>query len=418
MLARLSHPNIVAVFDDGTEDGVAFFVMELVHGRSVASLLADGPLPVAEAVRIAAQVCDALSAAHAAGVIHRDIKPGNILVTPRGDVKVCDFGIARLQYDATLTTANVAFGTSSYMAPEQVEGRPVDGRTDLYALGCVLFEMLTGTPPFAGDSPLSVAYQHVNNEPPTAGERRPEIPAELDRLVSRVLTKVPDDRPDNADQLRAELAPFAGLPSTSRSPVLADDHSHRRRFSRPGIAAAAAVVAVPVVLFVAQMFGEQQPQAARPDVVATSTAGSPSPSATVPVIVPPVIVSATPTLTRPSPPRPSQSPSVMPPVVWTPLGEVTALRGVVQNLVVTGQLAQRDADDLDHQLRDLASSIDHNKQKEALDRIGGVQKKIDDLLKGGKISAAGHDAIAAGLARLRAGLPPGGPGPGGPGPGG
>jgi len=150
-LAALSHPNIVTLFDNGTEDGVAFLVMELVEGRSVKSHLADGVFPIAEAATIMAQVCEALAAAHAAGIVHRDIKPGNIVVAAGGTAKLCDFGIARLLDMTTLTAPDVAVGTSSYMAPEHVIGQAVDGRADLYAVGCVLFEMLTGTPPFVGE---------------------------------------------------------------------------------------------------------------------------------------------------------------------------------------------------------------------------------------------------------------------------
>src|SRR5690606_30567652 len=146
-VARLSHPNIVTGHDLGVDGGVTYLVMELIEGTSLATRLAKGPLTVGDAVAIAGQVCDALAAAHAAGIVHRDIKPGNILLTPAGTVKVCDFGIARLLHASPtqLTTTGTVIGTSEYMAPEQASGAPVDGRTDLYALGCVLYAMLTGS---------------------------------------------------------------------------------------------------------------------------------------------------------------------------------------------------------------------------------------------------------------------------------
>ncbi|MBM0229393.1 serine/threonine-protein kinase, partial [Micromonospora sp. ATA51] len=165
--ARLTHPHIVAVYDFGTEADDSYLVMELVEGRTVAALIADGPLPVGQAVSIAMQACDGIAAAHAAGVVHRDVKPGNLIVTPSGTVKICDFGIARLPRAGgqnTLTGPATKLGTGSYMSPEQALGRPVDPRTDLYSLGCTLYAMLAGVPPFSGD-PLSVLHQHVN-EPP------------------------------------------------------------------------------------------------------------------------------------------------------------------------------------------------------------------------------------------------------------
>jgi eukaryotic-like serine/threonine-protein kinase len=154
----LTHPNIVAVYDVGTDNGVPYLVMELIDGTSVAALLAGGPLPVDQAVDVARQTCDALGMTHAQGVVHRDIKPANILLTTTtGTVKVCDFGIARLAHQQTnLTAPHTAIGTSAYMAPEQASGAPVDARTDLYALGCVMYAMLTGHPPFTGDNPLAV----------------------------------------------------------------------------------------------------------------------------------------------------------------------------------------------------------------------------------------------------------------------
>jgi eukaryotic-like serine/threonine-protein kinase len=402
MLARLSHPNIVAVYDDGVQDGVAYFVMELVNGLSVVSRLSAGPLPPGEAAAIAVQVCDALTAAHAAGVIHRDVKPGNILVTVDGTVKVCDFGIARLEHATSITTANVALGTSKYMAPEQVEGLPVDGRTDLYALGCVLFTMLTGAPPFLGDSPMSVAYQHLHNDPPTLRSRRVDVPEGLNDLVARMLSKDPAARPDTAAQVRAELAAWAKPPIAIRPPAAAEPiigPSRRQRLSRAGIATAAVAVVLPVIFFATQMSGKRSPSAV-PPVASTSTstvaAAVPSP------IIPSVSPSPTPLATRQPSPRSTRSSSPTPAVPWTPLGEAIALRATVEDLLEAGEINQHDADDLDHMLLDLATSILNGKTGGILDRTAALQKKIDQLLDDGKISAAGHDVIAAGLARIAA----------------
>ena len=164
----LTHPNIVAVYDVGSDNGAPYLVMELIDGTTLATLLVRGPLPIDQAVDVARQICDALAVAHAQGVVHRDIKPANILITTTGTVKVCDFGIARLthQQQTDLTAPHTAIGTSAYMAPEQASGGAVDGRTDLYALGCVLYAMLTGQPPFTGDNPLTVMWQHQQQPAP------------------------------------------------------------------------------------------------------------------------------------------------------------------------------------------------------------------------------------------------------------
>jgi len=232
-VARLAHPNIVSVYDFGDEDGAAYLVMELVEGESLAAMIARGPLDVPRALAIAAQTCDALAAAHEAGVVHRDVKPGNILVTPGGVVKICDFGIARLQRaaasQASLTGPAVVLGTSEFMAPEQASGGPVDARADLYALGCVLYAMLTGRPPFVGDTPLSVLSQHLHRVPEPLAARRPGVPAALDALVAELLAKRPDDRPRDARQVRARLAaisgPAATLPITAPWPTAAASDS-------------------------------------------------------------------------------------------------------------------------------------------------------------------------------------------------
>jgi len=165
--ARLSNQHVVSVFDTGSDDGVHYIVMEYVEGRTLADFLAGGGRIMPDrASEIAIDVCDALSAAHAQGVIHRDIKPGNIMITPSGEVKVTDFGIARVTSNAeTVAQTAAVLGTASYLSPEQAQGQPVDGRSDLYSLGCVLYEMVSGRAPFLGDSAVAVASKHVLEQP-------------------------------------------------------------------------------------------------------------------------------------------------------------------------------------------------------------------------------------------------------------
>nr|BFD92024.1 hypothetical protein KitaXyl93_33840 [Kitasatospora sp. Xyl93] len=204
--AMLVHPRIVMVFDSGVDQGTPFIVMELVSGRSLAALLAEQrTLPVERAVGIAAAVCEALSVAHAAGLVHRDIKPGNIMITDDGGVKVVDFGIARAGSSSNLTQTASVLGTAAYLSPEQATASALDGRTDLYAVGCVLTEMLTGATPFTADTPVAIAFKHVSEQPLPPSVHRPGLPPALDAAVLRLLAKNPADRPADAAAARAEL---------------------------------------------------------------------------------------------------------------------------------------------------------------------------------------------------------------------
>ncbi|MGW4649613.1 protein kinase domain-containing protein [Kitasatospora sp. NPDC004289] len=223
--ARLVHPRIVTVFDSGVDQGSPYIVMELVHGQTLGRLIADTTwLPVERAVGIAAAVCEALEVAHAAGLVHRDIKPGNIMITHDGGVKVVDFGIARAgSSGAQLTQAAQVLGTASYLSPEQATASPLDGRSDLYSLGCVLTEMLTGAPPFGGDNSVAIAYQHVGAHPAPPSYRRPGLSPALDAVVLRLLAKNPADRPADAATARAELLSAVPLhgPADRTSELLA-----------------------------------------------------------------------------------------------------------------------------------------------------------------------------------------------------
>ncbi|MFF2541452.1 protein kinase [Kitasatospora sp. NPDC058063] len=204
--AMLAHPRIVMVFDSGVDQGTPFIVMELVSGRSLAALLAEQQaLPVERAVGIAAAVCEALSVAHAAGLVHRDIKPGNIMITDDGGVKVVDFGIARAGSSSNLTQTASVLGTAAYLSPEQATASELDGRTDLYAVGCVLTEMLTGATPFTAETPVAIAFKHVSEQPLPPSVRRQGLPPALDAAVLRLLAKNPADRPADAATARAEL---------------------------------------------------------------------------------------------------------------------------------------------------------------------------------------------------------------------
>ncbi len=215
--ARMAHPTIVRVFDAGEETSVApdghetvvpFIVMEYVEGRLLRDMLLDGPLPAREAGEIVEQVLTALEYSHRAGVVHRDVKPGNIMVTPTGQVKVMDFGIARAISDSSATVAQTStiLGTAQYFSPEQARGETVDARTDLYSTGVVLFEMLTGRPPFRGDSPVAVAYQHVSEPAPTPSSLNPEVSPALDAVVLHAMAKDRFQRFQTAAEFRADVS--------------------------------------------------------------------------------------------------------------------------------------------------------------------------------------------------------------------
>lgn len=216
--ASLNHPNIVAVYDTGEEstllpDGsnvsVPYIVMEYVEGHTVKELLSDGTaVPIDEAVEIASGILSALSYAHNARLVHRDIKPGNVMLTNDGKVKVMDFGIARALTDsqATMTQTNAVVGTAQYLSPEQARGEAVDARSDLYSVGVLLFELLTGQPPFRGDSAVAVAYQHVSALPPAPSSLASDIPTSLDRVILKAMAKDRDQRYENAAQMRSDLS--------------------------------------------------------------------------------------------------------------------------------------------------------------------------------------------------------------------
>jgi serine/threonine-protein kinase len=328
--ASVSSPRLVTVFDSGIDEGTAYLVMELVAGRTLRQVLAEAsPLPIGQAVAIAAAVCEGLDAAHAAGLVHRDITPANIMLAGE-EVKILDFGIARADGTAAGTLTGMILGTAAYLSPEQSAGYPAGPQSDLYSLGCVLFEMLTGTAPFTAESPVGIAYRQVHDDPGPPSARRPGLSPSLDAITARLLAKNPNDRPVSAAAARAGLlaalvpdgtavlpVPSGSVPDTARQ-------RRRPRWSETVLAVtlAAALVALTVTLLTSP--GSASP-AATP---ATRDSQSSQPRAT---------------------PAGTTTTSALPPVA----AAAAALVGDLQAGVTDGQVAQQAGQNLFNQLQQL-----------------------------------------------------------------
>ena len=224
--ARLNHPNVVGVFDTGSDNNVHYIVMEYVEGRTLEEVLRqEGRLQPERAVEVAESVAAALSFAHREGLVHRDIKPANIMITRSGEVKVMDFGIARITSTETLTQTATVLGTASYLSPEQAQGEAVDARSDIYSLGVVLYEMLTGQVPFIGETAVAVAYKHVREVPTLPTRIEPRIPRQLEAVVMKALAKNPANRYGSADEFRRDLERVRHGEPVAATPVLPAEQS-------------------------------------------------------------------------------------------------------------------------------------------------------------------------------------------------
>lgn len=231
--ASLNHPAIVAVYDTGEDANPAnpngalpYIVMEYVEGRTLRDILKnEGPLHPQRGMEIVADICAALDYSHRNGIVHRDVKPGNVMVTRNGAVKVMDFGIARAVTDsaATVTSTAAVIGTAQYLSPEQARGESVDARSDVYSTGCLLYELLSGHPPFTGDSPVAVAYQHVREDPIPPSQVNRDVPRALDAIVLKAMAKNPINRYQSAAEMRADLARAISGRPVQAEPVMSDE---------------------------------------------------------------------------------------------------------------------------------------------------------------------------------------------------
>jgi tRNA A-37 threonylcarbamoyl transferase component Bud32 len=418
--ARLSHPNIVAVFDSGADADQPYLVMEYVPGESLAQLLhRQGWLPPHRAVELAIQVCAALAAAHAQGLVHRDIKPANVVVGPDGQVKVTDFGIVKAAAATTLTGTGTVLGTAAYLSPEQAQGGPVDARSDLYGLGCVLYELLCGSPPFGSgaDGPaVAIATRHLQQPPEPPSAHNPQVDPALDAVVLTALAKDPAQRYQNAielqDALKQVLAgeavaagpgrpPSAAVPTEplvgrpARTGVLAGATSPAARGSgrRPVWARWAlpvAGLALGIGLVAAVLW---------PDGGSIPTRREAGPTAA------PATSAASTTTPRSTAPAPAAS----------------GVEGALANLtaVVTAARQQgtvdKEAEELLHQAGDLANALQEKpmdkddgkdegrgkgKGKDAASKVAELEGKVDELIGKGKIRPPATSQIRQAVAQL------------------
>ncbi len=446
--AGVRHPNVVTIFDAGVDGDAAFLVMELLPGPTLAAYVAEhGELPEAEVVGLAEQIAAGLAAAHAAGVVHRDVKPANVMFHGADTVKIVDFGIARLAHTsaARLTQTNAVVGSAPYLSPEQILGRPADERSDIYALGCVLTVMLTGRPPFEGDNVMAVINKHVHGVAPRIRERRPEVSAGLDRLVSDLLARTPDERPPTCravtDRLR-RLEPGDGAAATSRiaavpgwSPVaetaptrsataampvpdgpaqtlaVADGAPQRalpaveRGVPKRLVAVAAAAVLAASFGATVLVLGQQTGQAQAP-------AGD-TPSEAAPSVVP--SPTASPTTTGSVPAGPTRQPAMVP--VWTPTAtapaplqagtDLTQARAELQAAVDAARssgLDRKEAEDLADSLKKIDEELAKGDPEDAAREIGKTARQVNRLTAKGDLSPQPGQRIQDALAGVRAAL--------------
>jgi eukaryotic-like serine/threonine-protein kinase len=412
--ARLSHPNIVAVFDSGVDADQPYLVMEYVPGQSLAQVLhRQGRLAPRRAVELAIQVGAALAAAHAQGLVHRDIKPANVLVGPDGQVKVTDFGIVKAAAATTLTGTGTVLGTAAYLSPEQAQGHPVDARSDLYSLGCVLYELLCGSPPFGSGvdrSPVAIATRHVRELPEPPSARKPQVDPALDQVVLTALAKDPAQRYQSAvelqDALQRVLAgdaapvlptePFieplgrtrTGATATATG-LAAGDGGRGPGWPRWALLAAGTALGIALVMVLLWPDGGDTP-ARLPEARSGASPATSAPSQTTPG-----------STARPAPSAPG---------VPAALANLTA---VITTARQQGT-ADQQAEDLLDQAADLANALEagrkdnkgHNKDdgkgkgQQAAKKLAELQGKVDELIGQGKIRPPATSQIQQAVAQL------------------
>jgi serine/threonine-protein kinase len=421
--ASLSHPNIVAVYDSGRDGDTRFIVMECVPGGSLAALLRQRhPLAAAEAVEIAAQVASALAAAHHAGIIHRDIKPGNVMVNDELRVKVLDFGIARAVATTSLTNTAMILGSAPYMAPEVTRGETADERSDIYSLGCMLYEMLTGRPPFTGELGAAVMHQHNTASPRPVRALNSGTPAALDALVIQMLAKQPSERPQRASQLvdalraslesataatavhpgvisRGGVAGAPALPGAAGAAVTEATRVLRRAVPRRTRERIALAVVIALILIVVAIAASGSSSPTRRAAGARSTRANTVPRTTS--------TRAATTTTRAAKTQPSTTPApTSPPTV---AGAAGALETLATSDLQAGTIDRQAGQQVLGGLQDILTSYNAGNANDALHKLGDLSSHVTQLSAQGDIQASALPALSGAISNLRAALASGAP---------
>ncbi len=418
-IAALNHPAVVAIYDTGADETTRFIVMEYIAGRSLATILSqDGPLEPDRATAIAARVADALAAAHAAGIVHRDIKPANVMVADDGSVKVLDFGIARAVDASALTHTASMVGTAAYMAPEQALGKAADARSDVYALGCVLYALIAGEPPFTGEVAAAILHQHANVAPRSLRAGNDLVSPALERLVQRMLAKSPDDRPQSAAQVRDLLTstsrdrlappvsaePTVRLPQTAATRPLPGAALARRRPILIVGGVLAALVAAVVVIALASAGGSPHSAAgagggpglsksnkrrARSHATSTTHAAASSTPATT------ATTSATTATTRAS------STAAQPSTVS---GAAAALTALTTRDAQSASIDQQAAQQITNRVSDILNSYEMGQTGDAQHKLSDLSQQVAMLEQQGHITSSAAPALNAAVTNLGAAL--------------
>jgi serine/threonine-protein kinase len=377
ILARLQHPNVITVFDSGADGGERFIVMELVEGPTLRELLhTEGRLAPERAGEIASRLASALEFAHGKGVIHRDVKPSNVLLPPDGGVKLADMGIARLLSPEALTATLSVRGTAAYISPEQVRGDRVDSRADLYSLGCVLFEMLTGRTPFEGDL-AALSYAHTHTPAPRVRSTNPAVPAPMDELVAAMLEKDPAQRPTTGEEVQRSLASAMSQdvePTAVMEPVQPPPSplprppagGRRRRGPKAWPTSVIVVGGLATLLFIAML------ARAEPDGRTDASQRSPQ-------------LSSSPATQQPSPveassPAPEQpSPQEAAAIVLDTVGEG----------IEAGEITGHFDHDIRHTIDEILRDTDKGEEADkVLEKIDDLREKVSEALEKGEITSA------------------------------
>jgi serine/threonine-protein kinase len=388
ILARLQHPNVVTVFDTGVDGSERFIVMELVEGPTLRELLdREGRLAPERAAEIASRLASALAFAHEHDVIHRDVKPANVLLPPNGGVKLADMGISRLLAPQALTATLSVRGTARYLSPEQARGDPVDGRADLYSLGCVLFEMLTGRTPFEGDL-VALTYAHVHTPAPRVRSLDPTVPAAMDGLVAAMLEKDPANRPQTGDEVRTSLdaamrpaaptqtAPMEAVPPAPTRRLPLSDRVRRGPRVWPRVVIPLGLLAIIVLIVVLNALRASMGSDGRTDAAPPSTPRASSPAT--------------------EEPPPEEVPAL------SPQEAAGLVLETVSDGVEAGEVDDGISKEIDHVIDEILRELDKDGDVEKLvEKLGDLREKVSEALDKGEItSEARASAIDDALLRL------------------